>query len=195
MRTVAIIAFDEVEALDFAGPFEVFTTASRVAKKLSLPEPFRVYSVATQEHIVVRAGIKVTVDTVIPSAEMPDVLIVPGGVTTGAEHDHTLLEWIVAASESAEIVASVCTGAFLLATAGLVDGFEVTTHWEDIPELRQRFPEVVVREGERWVDQGKFVTSAGISAGIDMALHLVERLVSKELAMATAHQMDYRWSH
>jgi transcriptional regulator GlxA family with amidase domain len=195
MRTVAIIAFDEVEALDFAGPFEVFTTANRVARKLSLPEPFKVYSVATQEHIVVRAGIHITVDKVIPSGEMPDVLIVPGGVTSDAEKDQSLLEWIVLASESAEVVASVCTGAFLLATAGLVDGLEVTTHWEDVSELRKRFPDLVVRDGERWVDQGKFVTSAGISAGIDMALHLVERLESSELATATARQMDYHWSY
>lgn len=197
-RSIGIVVFDDVEALDFAGPFEVFTTASRVAARLGLETPFTVSSFATQSHITVRAGITVVVDTVIgspglPAPALPDVLIVPGGVTSAAESDTSLVEWIAHVSRAAELTASICTGAFLLATAGILDGRSATTHWEDIDELEERFPALTVVRDVRWVDDGNVVSSAGISAGIDMSLHLVSRLVSEELATATARQMDYHW--
>jgi len=104
------------------------------------------------------------------------------------------LRWIARTAAEAKIVASVCTGAFLLAASGVVTNDAVTTHWEDIAELRERFPSLDVREDVRWVDNGRIVTSAGISAGIDMSLHLVERLAGLELAERTARQMDYEWN-
>lgn len=232
-RSVAIVVFDDVEALDFAGPFEVFTTATRVALKRGLDAPFSVRSVATRAEITVRAGITVRVDDVIEHTpaeaspdgsagaglvrsdqatadqasadqasaglvdrslvERPDILIVPGGVTTAAEADAALLSWIRHTSLTSELTASICTGAFLLAAAGLLEGRTATTHWEDIDELEKRFGAVTCVRDVRWVDDGDIVSSAGISAGIDMSLHLVARLVSDELAVATARQMDYHW--
>jgi transcriptional regulator GlxA family with amidase domain len=82
---------------------------------------------------------------------------------------------------------------FILARAGLLDGQNATTHWEDIEPFSQMFPEVEIRENERWVDEGRIITSAGISAGIDMSLHIVSRLQGRDLAVRTARQMDYRW--
>jgi transcriptional regulator GlxA family with amidase domain len=104
-----------------------------------------------------------------------------------------VIAWIAGMAREAELTASVCTGALLLAAAGLLDGREATTHWEDVAELQSGWPQVTVRADQRWVDCGDFVTSAGISAGIDMSLHLVERLVSRHLAERTARQMDYAW--
>ena len=103
-------------------------------------------------------------------------------------------DWIARASLEARITASVCTGAFLLAASGVVTSDAVTTHWEDIADLRAQFPALNVREDLRWVDTGRIVSSAGISAGIDMSLHLVERLAGRELAERTARQMDYAWT-
>jgi transcriptional regulator GlxA family with amidase domain len=91
-------------------------------------------------------------------------------------------------------VASVCTGAFLLAQAGLLDGQEVTTHWDDLADLRAAYPQLSVRGERRWIDNGRTLTSGGISAGIDMSLHLVERLAGRELALRTARQMEYDWN-
>jgi transcriptional regulator GlxA family with amidase domain len=104
-----------------------------------------------------------------------------------------IIKWIAQTAAGTELTASVCTGAFLLAKAGLLHGRTVTTHWEDIADFRRMFPGIAVRENTRWVDEGKIVTSAGISAGIDMALHLVTRLEGEELALRTARQMDYDW--
>ena len=122
-----------------------------------------------------------------------DILIIPGGLTETAERDQRIISWLSNTADKAAVTASVCTGAFLLATAGLLDGREVTSHWEDLDELEQRFPAVRVRRHRRWVDEGSILTSAGISAGIDMSLHLVRRWAGEELAKATAHQMEYEW--
>lgn len=194
---VLILAFDGVEALDFAGPFEVFTTASRVHARLH-PDAaplFEVKSVAAGEPVLARAGLKLLADHRFGDAPQSDVLIVPGGVVDAAWADVATREWIAAQSTGARISASVCTGAFLLAAAGVLRGSErVTTHWEDIAELRERFPDLDVVDDARWVDNGRVVTSAGISAGIDMSLHLVERLAGRELALRTARQMDFAWT-
>ncbi len=109
------------------------------------------------------------------------------------ERNEKLINWLVEANRDAVVTASVCTGALLLATAGLLDGREATSHWEDVDELERRLPQISVRRGLRWVDEGRIVTSAGISAGIDMSLHLVRRHEGEELAKATAHQMEYDW--
>jgi transcriptional regulator GlxA family with amidase domain len=120
-----------------------------------------------------------------------DVVLVPGGVVDEVMNEAAVVGWIAEVSAAARLTASVCNGAFLLAAAGVLDGRRVTTHWEDIDALRTRFPALTVEDGPRWVDQGDVVTSAGISAGIDMSLHLVERLQSRTLAAATARQMDF----
>jgi transcriptional regulator GlxA family with amidase domain len=121
------------------------------------------------------------------------VLIVPGGVVTVEMAKPPVIEWIARTAAASQLTASVCTGAFLLAQAGVLQTQRVTTHWEDVADLQALFPKLQVLQGPRWVDQGSVVTSAGISAGIDMSLHLVERLAGRELALATARQMDYAW--
>lgn len=196
---VLILAFDGVEALDFAGPFEVFTTASRVSQRMQpgTAAPFDVASVAQAargQPVQARAGLQLLANHTLADSPKADVLIVPGGVVDVPMASPDTLRWIADQAASAQIVASVCTGAFLLAESGVVTNDPVTTHWEDIADLRERFPSLDVRDGVRWVDNGRIVSSAGISAGIDMSLHLVERLAGRELAERTARQMDYEWN-
>lgn len=195
---VRILAYDGVEALDFAGPFEVFTTASRVSQRLNpgAQAPFEVASVALAsagQPVQARAGLRLLADHELAANPKADVLIVPGGVVDAPMASPATLRWIAECAAGAQLVASVCTGVFLLAKSGVVTREAVTTHWEDIADLREQFPSLDVREGERWVDSGRVVSSAGISAGIDMSLYLVERLAGRALAERTARQMDYAW--
>jgi transcriptional regulator GlxA family with amidase domain len=193
---VGIYVFDDVEVLDFCGPYEVFTTASRVFKRINpaLAEPFIVFTVAREAGpIKARAGLVVQPDYVFAEHPPIETLLVPGGVVTAELRRPEVAAWIDRTARQATLTASVCTGAFLLAQAGLLDGRTATTHLEDIDDLRAMFPAVQVVGERRWVDQGRVVTSAGISAGIDMSLHLVERLAGRELALRTARQMDFDW--
>jgi transcriptional regulator GlxA family with amidase domain len=140
-----------------------------------------------------RAGLKLDPDFTIEEHPKLDCLIVPGGVVTAELHRPQLLAWLNQQMQQVPITASVCTGAFLLAQTGRLDGLDVITHWEDISDLRAAFPMVQIKEGVRWTDNGAVVTSAGISAGIDMSLHLVERMADRALALRTAKQMDFEW--
>ena len=194
--SIAIYLFPDAEVLDFAGPYEVFTTASRVFRReyLSRVEPFFVFTVArTAGPVRARAGLVVQPDYTFAGHPPIDVLLIAGGIVTAELEMPEVIAWIAATSARAALTASVCTGAFLLAEAGLLDGRSATTHWEDIPDLQARYPAVNTLAGQRWVDEGSIVTSAGISAGIDMSLHLVERLAGRELALLTARQMDFDW--
>jgi transcriptional regulator GlxA family with amidase domain len=194
---VAIFVFDDVEVLDFAGPYEVFTTASRVYRRThpSNLDPFQVFTVGrTGEPVRARAGLLVHVDYSFHTCPPVDLLVVPGGIVTRELANPAVVHWIERTSRSSQLTASVCTGAFLLARAGLLSGRSAVTHWEDSDELRTMFPSVHVETGKRWVDAGAIVTSAGISAGIDMSLHLVERTAGRELALQTARQMEFTWT-
>ncbi len=193
---IAIFVFPEVEVLDFAGPYEVFTTASRVFGRQTpgQPAPFEVFTVAASPlPIKARAGLPILPEFDFTNAPVIDLLLVPGGVVNAEQAKPAVLEWIAGTAAQARLTASVCTGAFLLAAAGLLDGRSVTTHWEDIDDLQRDFPYLKVVADQRWVDTGDIVTSGGISAGIDMSLHLVARLAGRELAVRTARQMAYRW--
>ena len=195
--SVAIYVFPDVEVLDFAGPYEVFTTASRVfnRKHPSEPIPFSVFTVARVAGAVrARAGLVIQPDHTFASHPRADILIVPGGVVTAELEAPSVKEWIIRIAATAKLTASVCTGSFLLAQAGLLHDKNATTHWEDIADMRSMFPSTTVLEQRRWVDEGAVVTSAGISAGIDMSLHLVEKFAGRELALKTATQLDFRWN-
>lgn len=194
--SVGIFIFPEVEVLDFAGPYEVFTTASRVHQQdqPGSSGPFNVFTVARDAGTVrARAGLHVMPDFTFDDHPPIDLLIIPGGVVDAELKIPAVGEWIKQTQERTKLTASVCTGAFLLAQAGLLDGHSATTHWMDIEEMRSLFPGVTVLENRRWVDEGTVVTSAGISAGIDMSLHLVERLAGRELALKTARRMEFDW--
>ena len=193
---VGIFVFPDVEVLDFAGPYEVFTTAARVSLRQNpaAGRPFEVFTVAeSAATFKARAGLTVLPDFALGQHPAIDLLIVPGGVVTAELEKPVVVDWIAATAVQARITAAVCTGAFLLGQAGLLDGRRATTHWEDIADLRRDFPQIDVVADRRWVDEGSVVTSGGISAGIDMSLHLVERLAGRDLALRTARQMEYRW--
>lgn len=193
---IGIYIFPDVEVLDFTGPYEVFTTASRVYLRMhpESPPPFEVFTIAQdKEATTARAGLSVLPDYATTSHPAIDLLIIPGGVVTGELNKAGVITWLAEKASQAQITAAVCTGAFLLAKAGLLNGKQVTTHWEDIADLRRDFPALQVIDSARWVDEGEIITSGGISAGIDMSLHLVERLAGRELARRTARQMEYRW--
>ncbi|BFV61035.1 DJ-1/PfpI family protein [Kitasatospora sp. CMC57] len=193
--TFGILVFDEVEVLDLGGPFEVFSTAGRLARTADDEPLLRVLTVAAAGRVVrARGGLKVMADHTLAEDPPFDVLVVPGGVTTAVEADATVIDWLTRRRQSAALTFSICTGAFLLAATGALDGRAATTHWEDQEELARRWPGTEVRSDVRWVDDGDVVTSAGISAGIDASLHLVGRLFGEQLARRTAHQMEYVWT-
>ncbi len=195
-RNVGIYIFDEIEVLDLGGPFEVFSTASRMKLRLQpgAAKPFEVFTIAdTRRAVRARGGLMLQPAFDITNHPAIDVFIVPGGVVTAELKRDPIVEWIARTASKAMLTASVCTGAFLLARTGLLHRKTITTHWEDIDDFRSMFPDIPVRDDRRWVDAGTIVTSAGISAGLDMSLHLVARLEGEELAVRTARQMDYDW--
>lgn len=191
---VAILVFDEVEVLDFCGPFEVFSTA-RGGKphRDRAPALFRVFTVAEHERIITATGgLEIKPTVTIDACPPVEILIVPGGQGTRREVGNTrLLEWLTRCAATTPVMASVCTGAFLLAQACLLDGKRATTHWASVERLRRNYSRVRVMEDERVVDEGRVVTAAGISAGIDMALLLVERYFGPPVATDAARWMEY----
>lgn len=188
-RKVALLLFEDVEVLDFAGPFEVFA----VTDELRGHETFQVYTVAEMaDPIRAKNGLTVVPDFALGNAPAPDVLIVPGGSGTRALLERAdVLNWIQQSASTAEVVMSVCSGALVLAKSGLLEGLKATTHHDVMELLRELAPGSVVQPNERFTDNGKICTSAGISAGIDLSLHLVGRLLGSEVATATARYMEY----
>jgi transcriptional regulator GlxA family with amidase domain len=193
MRNIGIFLFDEVEVLDFAGPFEVFSVTCYPDTK---DAAFCVKTVAQKKAPVrARNGLYVIPDYSFEDAPPFDILIIPGGY--GAEeieiHNAAVIAWIRERLPKVSILASVCTGAFLLAEAGLLNGSAATTHWMDVDRLEREYGLVKVQRGVRYVDEGKIVTSAGIASGIHMSLHLVERLLGEKAAKTTSRRMEYDW--
>lgn len=187
---MAILLFDEVEVLDFAGPFEVFA----VTDELRGYDTFNVCTFAENPGTIrARNGLKVEPHYTRENVPPPHVLIVPGGVGTRALLTKpALLEWLRLRTRTAEVTMSVCTGALVLAKAGLLDGLRATTHHECFGLLRELAPRAEVEETARFTDNGRVLTAAGISAGIDCSLHVVDRLLGGEAATRTARYMEYR---
>lgn len=193
---VAMLLYDDVELLDVSGPLEVLSVANRLHLRASSTAPlFEITTVADRARPVRTRGVlTVVAGAGYDDVTSADVVLVPGGVTGAAETDERLLDWLRSTAKTARICASICNGALLLVRAGLLaDGDRVTTHWEDAPLLRLRQPTLDVDETKPWIDIGRVITSAGISAGIDMTLHLVSRVGGYELASRTARQMVYPW--
>lgn len=188
-RQVGILLFDKVEVLDFAGTFEVFS----LARDFNQEALFQVHTITENGQMIrARNGLKVLPDYNFSNCPQLDILLVPGGY--GAEeieiYNESLLSWITEKAQQVEILASVCTGALLLAQAGFLKEKRATTHWMDLERLAN-FPEVDVQKETKYVEDGKVITSGGISAGIDMSFYLVAKLYGVETALATAKRMEY----
>ncbi len=199
-RNVAILIFDDVEVLDFCGPFEVFS----VTGKRDGSDPFSVYTVAESTPVSARNSLSLNPAHTLKTCPQPDILVVPGGGGIHADgkpfgtrkemHNKRLLAWINQLYPQTEHVLSVCTGALVLAQAGLVKNMAVTTHHGALDELRQVAPTAEVKADTRVVDSGKLIFSGGISAGIDAAFYLVAKLLGQDVALETATYMEYDWS-
>ena len=188
-RNIAIFLFEDVEVLDFAGPFEVFSVTSEINEE----HPFNVYTVAEKMgKIRARNGLSVNPDFTFSDCPPPDIIVIPGGQGTRAEMKNpAVIAWVTELAERVDYVLSVCTGALILGKAGLLDGLTSTTHHQAIDLLGEIAPKTTVVTDERFVDNGKVITAGGISAGIDMSLYVVGKLLGEEKAEKTARHMEY----
>lgn len=191
MRNLAILLFNDVEVLDFCGPFEVFS----VTNELNDNRLLRVFTVAeTVQTTRTRNGLKVIPDFGLNDCPQPHILLIPGGQgTRSVMQNAKVTSWIRNVESSAELILTVCTGSLVLAKTGLLDGLKATTHHEVIPLLREIAPKTEVRPDKRIVDNGRIIISAGISAGIDMCLYVVGKLYGRGIARKTAEYMEYDW--
>lgn len=188
--SIGIALFDGAEELDWAGPWEVLSYWSRRHPE----DEIEVFTVARDNSrpIVCAKGLRVLADHSWQSAPEIDVLVYPGGQGTRALiGDDEVRAWVRSVHERARITTSVCTGAFVLADAGLLKGRAATTHWDDFDELLAIDDSIQARRDDRFVDEGDIITSAGISAGIDMALHLIIRLHSEDRAREIKRRIQY----
>jgi transcriptional regulator GlxA family with amidase domain len=192
---IGIVVFEQVDLLDVGGPYEVLLTASRLVERDGGEPPFEVLTLGlNRDPVEAYGGLRLTPQATLAEAERLDVLVVPGAVRIDEVlADSALVQAVGAAAASAETVASVCTGAFVLQSLGFLEGRPWTTHWEDVEDLAGRAGD----GGEawvRWVDAGEVITSGGLSSGIAMALHLVDRFAGRDLALRTARQIEYEWA-
>ncbi len=193
-KRVGIVLFNAIEVLDFCGPFEVFSaTRLNEEKRREEPSPFEVFLVAeTLSYVTTTGGMKVIPQYSFESCPRLDILVVPGGWGTRKELNNiVILEWLRSRAAEVETLTSVCTGSMLLGFAGLIDGLHATTHWRSLDWMRDSFPAVFVEYEQHVVEDGRVFTSAGISAGIDMALKVVARYYGKDIARSTAVHMEY----
>ncbi len=182
-KTVAILIFSGVEILDFTGPYEMFGAAG-----------CDVFTVAaTKDPVTTAMGMIVVPKYTFADAPQPDVLVIPGGGVNGACHDEATLRYIKDVSAHASNTMSVCNGAFILATAGLLDGLTATTTYHNIPKLASQYPKIKVVSDQRYVDNGKIITTAGLSAGIDGALHVIAKLFGTGFAEEVALGEEVDW--
>ena len=189
-RNVAIVLYEGVQLLDFAGPGEVFTDS-----ETDKGEPaFTVYTVAGSTAPIVSQGfVTITPQYSFENAPKPDIIIFPGGDAASFFKNEDSLARVKKLAVNAEVAMSVCTGSRILGKAGLLDNKKVTTHWIAIDSLRKEVPTATVLENTRFVDTGQIITTAGVSAGIDGALHLVQRLLGTKSAIDAARTMEYNW--
>jgi transcriptional regulator GlxA family with amidase domain len=192
-RNVAVVLYEGVELLDFAGPGEVFGAASGFGAS-KLERAFNVYTVAISKDLLNSRFLKMQPEYSIDDAPKPDVIVIPGGNTDTLLDNPKFMAWLKAVQPKTEVTLTVCTGAFTVAKLGLLDGKQVTTFYGAIDGLRREAPRSVVIDGRRFVDNGSIITTAGVSAGIDGALHTVARLLGRSVADQTARYMEYHWT-
>lgn len=188
--SIGIALFDGAEELDWAGPWEVLAYWA----KFKPEDNVQVFTVARDNSRPIKCnkGLRVLADHSWDSAPEIDVLVYPGGDGVSAQvGDDEVRGWVRSVHERARVTTSVCTGAFILADAGLLKGRPATTHWDDFDELLAIDGSIEARREERFVDDGDIITAAGISAGIDMALHLIARLHSQDRAREIKRRLQY----
>ncbi len=177
---VAFLISDGAVVIDFCGPWEVFHNAN---------DAFDLYTVSeTRRPVKVSGGMKIIPDYTLGTAPAPRVIVIPAQNA----HSPAMLQWIRRSSKQADVTMSVCTGAHLLAETGLLSGKAATTHHSGFKELIVDFPDVQVKRGARFVEDGNLATSAGLSSGIDLALRVVERYYGRDAAVSTAYQLEYQ---
>ncbi len=194
MTRIGILIFPDVEVLDFCGPFEVFSvTRLKEPRERADPCPFEVKLVAeTLSTVTTTGGMRVLPDWDFATCQSLDVLVVPGGWGTREQVSNTaLVAWVKEKAAGAKWITSVCTGSFVLAQAGVLNGKPATTHWRSLDRMAATYPDVSVDRDRQVVECGNVLTSAGISAGIDLALMLVAKLLGEPVARATAKHMEY----
>jgi len=193
-RNVAIVLYEGVELLDFAGPGEVFQAAGSFGESEGR-RAFNVYTVAVaKKPLKSQRFLTIVPEYSIDDAPKPDLIVIPGGSSSALTNDARFMAWAKKATTDSEILLTVCTGAFIPAQAGLLDGKGATTWYGAIDNLRQAAPRANVIEGRRFIDSGGIITTAGVSAGIDGALHVVARLLGRQIADQTARYMEYHWT-
>lgn len=196
-KSVGIVIFDDIEILDFCGPFEVFSvTRLNEERRREEPSPFDVKLVSERGgQVTTSGGMRVTADYGFADCPKLDILCVPGGWGTRREvNNPVMLEWLRERAAQVELLTSVCTGSMLLGFAGLLEGKRATTHWRSLDWMAESFPDTTVVRDQHVVEDGDLISSAGISAGIDMALTVVRRYCGEAVARATARRMEYSWS-
>ncbi len=188
-KNLGIVLFDDVEVLDFCGPFEVFSVSNRAVS----PPAFRVLTVAESSGAIAACnGLSVNPAFDFSNCPPLELLLVPGGIGTRREmRNPAMIRWVRQRAAEAELVMSVCTGALILGAAGLLDSLDVTTHHAALDLLQATVPKANVRDDQRWIDTGRIVTSGGISAGIDMSFHVVRRYLGDAAVARTAKDMEY----
>lgn len=193
-KRLGIVIFDEIEVLDFCGPFEVFSvTRLNEERRREEASPFEVLLLSqSSEPVRTTGGLRVIPDVTFDDCPRLDILVVPGGWGTRREmNNQAMLSFVRSREAEVETLASVCTGALLLGKAGLLDGLRATTHWRALQTLQELCPKVTVDAKSHVIKAGKVITSAGISAGIDMALLVVAQCYGERVARATARHMEY----
>jgi transcriptional regulator GlxA family with amidase domain len=192
-RNVAVVLYENVQPLDWTGPYEVYNDAGSFGAANG-QRAFNVYTVSKTLEPVNGQGLMIKPTYSIANAPKPDIVIFPGGPSNNITDDPEFFAWAKKVAIEAEIAQSVCTGAFVLGKAGLLDGLTVTTFFGAIDNLQKSYPKAKVSDGRRYIDNGQVVTTAGISAGIDGSLHVVARLLGRRVADQVSRYMEYHWT-
>lgn len=190
MRRIEILAYPDIQLLDVSGPLQVFASANDFRAQAGEPAPYEVAVVAAAPRIRTSAGLVLETAALPPHGARIDTLIVPGGWGVNAAcGDPELVQWVIGRSRDATRTASVCSGAMLLATAGLLDGRRAVTHWGRCAEFSRRFPAVHLEPDPIFIRDGNVWTSAGVTAGIDLALSFVEADLGRRVALSVAREL------
>ncbi|GCE03443.1 DJ-1/PfpI family protein [Dictyobacter aurantiacus] len=203
---VGILLYDHVDLTDVAGPYEVFHIAAHTvddapkllpARTTSDKHPFLIRTVSSNGQLLrANNGLRLQPDYAFEQAPEFDIVVIPGSSLIVLDQictqEKEVIRWIARASTHCQLMTSVCTGAFLLAEAGLLDGKRATTHWSAFDQFEQRFPQIQLQRAGKFVDEGTIVTAGGVTSGFNMALHVVERLLGEDVAQLTARDIDFQ---